>query len=368
MKNLRDQASLIERRLNTSGPVQVGFPLFPTQEYNDPLSTKLENRGMLHKLAERVKSPDRNILLEIGPKVGTDTQNLQTIYETKVGSRGKKQPVLTKELAFTEFPLMPLMAMRPEDQVFLEDLYRGKAPKDKAGDHRFQLMYNLIHRSEHPAYLETCMRKLLGDVTLGFPTVYQTFRTNVRGVPTQVVIEDYVPSTFGAQLLLCEPMPPRQIMGILFQVVFALAAAQKALGFEHRNLTLDSIGLAPTTTKFLWFHHGGLTFRIPTYGHIVQLRNLGQSRCTLKSGNNTPNFNQDLHTLAKDGGKTILENMQAEHKRVKKMITDWKRVCENNKIPSHRVSHTCYPKYQLKRFASMFSTHSVPRHQTLYKL
>ena len=361
LKNLNEQASLIERRLNTSGPVQVGFPLFPTQEYHDPFSAKLKNRGMLHKLSAHVKSSNRNILLEIGPKVGTDIQNLQTIYETKVGFQHKKHPVLTKELAFTELPLVPSMAWRLEDRVFLEDLYRGETPKRKADDHRF--------KSEHPAYLETCRRKLLGDVGPGFPTVYQTFRTNLRGVPTQVVVEDYVPSTFGAQLLLCEPMSPRQVMGIIFQVVFALAAAQTALGFEHTNLTLDAIGLAPTTNRFLWFHHGGLTFRVPTYGHIVQLRNLGQSRCrVLESGKKTPNFNQDLHTLAKSGGKTILENMQPKHRRLKKMLTDWKRVCENDKVPSHQVSHTCYPKYQLKRFAPMFSTRSVPPEETLHRL
>ena len=68
----------------------------------------------------------------------------------------------------------------------------------------------------------------------------------------------------------------------LFQVVAALCAAQKFIGFTHNDLHTNNIVWTETEEEYMYYvRDGGEVFRVPTYGKLFRIIDFGRAIYTL---------------------------------------------------------------------------------------
>lgn len=68
----------------------------------------------------------------------------------------------------------------------------------------------------------------------------------------------------------------------LFQVVAALSAAQKFIGFTHNDLHTNNIVWTDTAEEYMYYvRDGGEVFRVPTYGKLFRIIDFGRAIYTL---------------------------------------------------------------------------------------
>ena len=68
----------------------------------------------------------------------------------------------------------------------------------------------------------------------------------------------------------------------LFQVVAALSAAQKFIGFTHNDLHTNNIVWTETAEEYMYYvRDGGEVFRVPTYGKLFRIIDFGRAIYTL---------------------------------------------------------------------------------------
>lgn len=57
----------------------------------------------------------------------------------------------------------------------------------------------------------------------------------------------------------------------IYQIVFALAYAQRTFGFVHNDLHVNNIMYVPTNKEFFYYNHAGSLYRLPTYGYLLKI-------------------------------------------------------------------------------------------------
>jgi hypothetical protein len=68
----------------------------------------------------------------------------------------------------------------------------------------------------------------------------------------------------------------------LFQIIAALACAQKIIGFTHNDLHTNNIVWSPTADEFLYYRTGaGTIYRVPTYGKLFKIIDFGRAIYTI---------------------------------------------------------------------------------------
>ena len=68
----------------------------------------------------------------------------------------------------------------------------------------------------------------------------------------------------------------------LFQIVAALACAQKIIGFTHNDLHTNNIVWIPTDEQYLYYRTGtGAKYRVPTYGKVFRIIDFGRAIFTI---------------------------------------------------------------------------------------
>lgn len=63
----------------------------------------------------------------------------------------------------------------------------------------------------------------------------------------------------------------------LFQVCAALTVANKEFGFVHNDLHVQNIMGRKTDDEYLYYKQGSKTFKVPTYGYVMQIIDYGRS-------------------------------------------------------------------------------------------
>jgi hypothetical protein len=68
----------------------------------------------------------------------------------------------------------------------------------------------------------------------------------------------------------------------VFQVIAALACAQKIIGFTHNDLHTNNIVWSPTEEEYLYYRTGtGTVYRVPTYGKLFKIIDFGRAIFTI---------------------------------------------------------------------------------------
>jgi hypothetical protein len=66
------------------------------------------------------------------------------------------------------------------------------------------------------------------------------------------------------------------------QIVFALAYAQRTLGFVHNDLHVNNVMYVPTDTPYFYYNAGGRLYRVPTYGYNMKLIDFDRATFSVK--------------------------------------------------------------------------------------
>jgi hypothetical protein len=64
---------------------------------------------------------------------------------------------------------------------------------------------------------------------------------------------------------------PEKHVAWVSQMVFALAYAQRNVGFTHNDLHGNNVMYVKTSEEFLYYRHGGVLYRVPTFGFLIKI-------------------------------------------------------------------------------------------------
>jgi len=97
------------------------------------------------------------------------------------------------------------------------------------------------------------------------PFAWATF----ENVPVQVTVMEKCEGLLY-KLLKQNPSPEKH-MAWFAQVIFALAYAQRNFGLTHNDLHANNIMYNRTDIEFLYYSHGGIHYKLPTFGYIIKI-------------------------------------------------------------------------------------------------
>jgi hypothetical protein len=88
-------------------------------------------------------------------------------------------------------------------------------------------------------------------------------------VPVQITVMEKCEGLFY-KLLKSDTNVEHQ-MAWFAQVIFALAFAQRNFGFTHNDLHANNVMYNKTSVEYLYYIHGGIQYRVPTYGYLIKI-------------------------------------------------------------------------------------------------
>jgi len=91
----------------------------------------------------------------------------------------------------------------------------------------------------------------------------------LHNVPVQLTIMEKCEGTLYE--LMCEHNETGKHIAWITQVMFALAYAQRTIGFTHNDLHANNVMYVKTTKEELWYKLDGKVFRVPTYGCLIKI-------------------------------------------------------------------------------------------------
>jgi hypothetical protein len=98
--------------------------------------------------------------------------------------------------------------------------------------------------------------------------------------PVQITVMQKCEATFY-QLLKHNPEQHKRIAW-LAQVVFALAYAQRTVGFVHNDLHVNNVMYVPTDKEFFYYNVSGKQYRVPTYGYNIKIIDFDRATFSVK--------------------------------------------------------------------------------------
>ena len=104
----------------------------------------------------------------------------------------------------------------------------------------------------------------------------------LHNVPVQLTIMEKCEGTLYD--LMCLHNETMKHIAWITQVMFALAYAQRTIGFTHNDLHANNVMYVKTAKEELWYKIDGKMFRVPTYGYLIKIidfeRGVGSIRIT----------------------------------------------------------------------------------------
>ena len=61
------------------------------------------------------------------------------------------------------------------------------------------------------------------------------------------------------------------------QIIFILITYQHIFSFTHNDLHTNNVMFIKTDKKYLYYHHGGTYYRVPTHGRIIKIIDFGRA-------------------------------------------------------------------------------------------
>ena len=91
----------------------------------------------------------------------------------------------------------------------------------------------------------------------------------LHNVPVQLTIMEKCDGTLYE--LMCQQNETQKHIAWITQVMFALAYAQRTIGFTHNDLHANNVMYVKTSKEELWYKLDGKVFRVPTYGYLIKI-------------------------------------------------------------------------------------------------
>lgn len=136
------------------------------------------------------------------------------------------------------------------------------------------------------------------DDDSGEPFAWATF----HNVPVQITLMEKCDGTLY-ELLMMNPEPEKQLAWIT-QVIFALAYAQRTIGFTHNDLHANNVMYVPCDKEFLYYNCNGQLYKVPTFGYLIKIIDFERGIASIKlSGMREPKlFMSDHYDLDEEAG------------------------------------------------------------------
>jgi len=116
----------------------------------------------------------------------------------------------------------------------------------------------------------------LGDDDEPEPFAWATF----KDVPVVTTVMEVCEGTFY-ELVKLHPDPEKHVAWVS-QIVFALAYAQRNFGFAHNDLHGNNVMYVKTNQTHLFYLHGGVPYKVPTFGYIMKIIDFDRSIVSLR--------------------------------------------------------------------------------------
>lgn len=111
----------------------------------------------------------------------------------------------------------------------------------------------------------------------------------LHNVPSGIIIQEKLEGTLYELLSGNYPYNQTEWISWFFQLCFALAYAQKHLGFFHNDLHTNNVMWTHTELEYLNYRVGEKYYKVPTFGKILKIIDYGRSIMTVKAvGIETP--------------------------------------------------------------------------------
>jgi hypothetical protein len=91
----------------------------------------------------------------------------------------------------------------------------------------------------------------------------------LHNVPVQITVMERCEGTLYD--LMCLHNDTMKHIAWITQVMFALAYAQRTVGFTHNDLHANNVMYVKTGKEELWYKLDGNVFRVPTYGYMIKI-------------------------------------------------------------------------------------------------
>lgn len=90
-----------------------------------------------------------------------------------------------------------------------------------------------------------------------------------KNVPVQVTLMEKLQGTFYD--LVTKYPDPSKWYAWTFQIVFALAFAQRNFGLTHNDLHGNNVMYTETSKEFFYYSSGGTSYKVPTHGYLLKI-------------------------------------------------------------------------------------------------
>ena len=91
----------------------------------------------------------------------------------------------------------------------------------------------------------------------------------LSNVPVQITCSELLENTLDSYLKYVST--EKEVLAILFQIIFAMAFAQERIQLCHNDLHSSNIMYEKTTIKYLYYKIDQHYFKVPTYGKILKI-------------------------------------------------------------------------------------------------
>jgi hypothetical protein len=99
-------------------------------------------------------------------------------------------------------------------------------------------------------------------------------------VPVQITVMEQCAGTIYD--LMLKHSETEKHLAWLSQVIFALAYAQRVIGFVHNDLHANNVMYIPTELEYLNYNCGGILYRVPTFGYIIKIIDFERGIASIK--------------------------------------------------------------------------------------
>lgn len=125
----------------------------------------------------------------------------------------------------------------------------------------------------------------------------------LSNVPVQLTIMEKCEGTLY-ELMRAHNDDTLKHVAWITQVMFALAYAQRTIGFTHNDLHANNVMYVKTTKEELWYKLDGQVFRVPTHGYLIKLIDFERGAGSIRvAGMRQPKtFMSDHFSLSEEAG------------------------------------------------------------------
>lgn len=100
---------------------------------------------------------------------------------------------------------------------------------------------------------------------------------HIFNFPVNTIIMEKCDNTLDTLMYGKNELTENEWASILMQIIFILITYQHIFSFTHNDLHTNNVMFIKTDKKYLYYHHGGTYYRVPTHGRIIKIIDFGRA-------------------------------------------------------------------------------------------